>query len=128
MSAAAIGPSQIGSATVDDVDLVVWRDHTGVPTIMEARCPHQWSHLEAEGVVDGDEIVCTAHFWRFDRDGHGTKLNVLGRRDEKADITTFACREHDGRIQVWFEDTSDAEDVTAVSAGATRADLPDGSP
>ena len=24
--------------------------------VFDARCPHQWSHLAAEGVVDGDEI------------------------------------------------------------------------
>ncbi len=38
---------------------------------MEARCPHEWSHLGAEGVVDGPEIVCAAHFWRFDHRRHG---------------------------------------------------------
>lgn len=99
---AAIGPAQITSATVGDRDLVVWRTVAGEPTVMDARCPHQWSHLEAEGVVDGDELVCASHFWRFDRQGCGTKLNVLGRRDEKAPIQTYACRERDGRIEAWL--------------------------
>jgi phenylpropionate dioxygenase-like ring-hydroxylating dioxygenase large terminal subunit len=86
--------------TVDEsVDLVVWRGHDGIACVMEARCPHQWSHLGAEGVVDGDEIVCAAHFWRFDRDGRGTKLNVKGRRDSKSDVVVFACRERDGAIE-----------------------------
>ena len=75
----------------------------GEPCVMEARCPHEWSHLGAEGVVDGDEIVCTAHFWRFDGDGCGTKLNVKGRRDPKADIAVFECRENAGRIEAWIE-------------------------
>lgn len=69
---------------------------------------HQWSHLEAEGVVDGDELVCTAHFWRFDGDGRGTKLSVKGRRDDKADIRTFAVREVDGAIEVEVGSTDPA--------------------
>lgn len=99
VDAAALAPNQITSVSVGDTDLVVWRSATGHPVVMEARCPHQWSHLEAEGVVDGDEIVCTAHFWRFDEAGCGSKLNILGRRDAKSDIRTFPCREVAGRIE-----------------------------
>ena len=67
---------------------------------MEARCPHQWSDLGSEGVVEGDEIVCGAHCWRFDTSGRGTKFSVKGRRDEKADIEVFDVRDHEGRIEV----------------------------
>jgi phenylpropionate dioxygenase-like ring-hydroxylating dioxygenase large terminal subunit len=93
-----VAPGQIVAVDVGSTELVVWRDHLGRPCVMDARCPHQWSHLGAEGVVDGDEVVCAAHFWRFNRDGHGTKVNVKGRRDEKADIAVFACAERDGHI------------------------------
>jgi nitrite reductase/ring-hydroxylating ferredoxin subunit len=96
---AAVPPGTIRAVEVGDLDLVVWRGASGRLCVMDARCPHQWSHLAAEGVVDGDEILCTAHFWRFDVDGHGTKLNVKGRRDEKADIEVFPCREVDGRLE-----------------------------
>jgi nitrite reductase/ring-hydroxylating ferredoxin subunit len=100
IDADAVPPGTIRAVELDDTDLVVWRGLSGQPCVMDARCPHQWSHLEAEGVVDGDEVLCTAHFWRFTGDGRGTKVNVKGRRDLKADIAVFACREHDGRIQV----------------------------
>ncbi len=32
-----------------------------------------------------------------------TKLNVKGRRDPKADIAVFECRENAGRIEAWIE-------------------------
>jgi phenylpropionate dioxygenase-like ring-hydroxylating dioxygenase large terminal subunit len=67
---------------------------------MDARCPHQWSHLGAVGFVDGDEIVFTAHFWRFDADGVGTKLNMNGRRDVKADIDVVDSEERDGAVWI----------------------------
>jgi nitrite reductase/ring-hydroxylating ferredoxin subunit len=81
------------------IELVVWRTAGGSPVVMDARCPHQWSHLEAEGVVDGEEIVCTAHFWRFDGTGRGCKLSMFGRRDEKAPIRVYPVREQGGHIE-----------------------------
>jgi phenylpropionate dioxygenase-like ring-hydroxylating dioxygenase large terminal subunit len=98
--AAELGFGAIVSYDVADRELVAWRDASGVPCVMDARCPHQWSHLAAEGIVAGDEMVCGAHFWRFDRTGHGSKVNVNGRRDDKADIEVYRCRERDGQIEI----------------------------
>ena len=89
----------LGATIADDAhDVVAWRGSDGVVCVVDSRCPHEWSHLDAEGVVDGDELVCTAHFWRFDREGRGTKVNVKGRRDAKSDVEVFESREQDGVI------------------------------
>lgn len=98
IAAEAVRPGEIVDAAVGELDLVVWSGHDGVLCVMEARCPHQWSHLGAEGVVDGDEIVCCAHGWRFCRDGSGWKENLAGRRDRKADIEVFPAEERDGTL------------------------------
>jgi phenylpropionate dioxygenase-like ring-hydroxylating dioxygenase large terminal subunit len=95
---------EVLGADVGDRELVVWRTSSGRVCVMDARCPHQWSYLGAEGVVDGDELVCAAHHWRFAPDGCGTKLNLFGRRDPKADIEVFPAREHDGCIEVELSD------------------------
>ncbi|MBI2704245.1 MAG: Rieske (2Fe-2S) protein [Actinobacteria bacterium] len=100
VSAAEVPSGGIVAVDLEDRQLVVWRTATGRAAVCDARCPHQWSHLEAEGVVDGDELVCTAHFWRFDAEGHGTKRNVLGRRDEKSAVETFSSREEAGMVEV----------------------------
>lgn len=106
-AAADVEAGEVCAVEVGEADLVVWRGANGRLCVMEARCPHQWSHLEAEGFVDGDEIVCAAHFWRFGQDGRGTKLNVKGRRDVKSDIEVYPCREVDGRLQVAVVRASD---------------------
>ena len=93
---AAPGPGEVRAD--DDHDVVVWTTFDGTTCVMDGRCPHEWSHLGAEGVVDGDELVCAAHFWRFATDGTGTKLNVKGRRDAKGDIEVFPSRVEDGRV------------------------------
>lgn len=98
-------------------DLVVWRTFDGRPVVCDARCPHQWSHLGADGVVDGDELVCSAHFWRFDVEGRGTKLNVKGRRDPKSDVAVWACREVDGRLEALLDEAPGAPDGTAAGPG-----------
>ena len=92
-----------GSATAVEVggeEIVVWRTASGALSACDARCPHQWSHLAGAGVVDGEELICLSHFWRFDTEGHGSKMAMNGRRDPKGDVATFAVREVDGRIEV----------------------------
>ena len=90
----------MGEVVLGVDDLVVWRTALGEVCVMEARCPHQWSHLAQEGSVDGEELVCLAHFWRFKTNGEGWKANMGGRRDRKGDIDIRPCREVDGRIWV----------------------------
>ena len=85
-------------------DVVVWRTESGRVVACDARCPHQWSHLGTAGAIDGDEIVCLSHFWRFDQEGTGSKLSANGRRDEKSPVDTFEIRERDGRLEIAVPD------------------------
>jgi nitrite reductase/ring-hydroxylating ferredoxin subunit len=57
-------------------------------------------------VVDGDELVCLTHFWRFDTEGRGSKLSMTGRRDPKGDVPPVRVRERDGRIEVLVDESS----------------------
>jgi len=50
--------------------------------------------------VDGEELVCLSHFWRFSADGAGSKVAMNGRRDEKGPIQIHQVRETDGRIEL----------------------------
>ena len=84
----------------DARDVVVWRTSSGRLAACDARCPHQWAHLGAAGVVDGEDLVCLSHGWRFDVDGAGSKLSATGRRDEKSPVDVVPIRERDGAIEV----------------------------
>ena len=86
--------------TLEDIELVLWRSMSGRLAACDRRCPHQWADLDASGAVDGEELVCLSHFWRFAFDGAGTKLSVTGRRDDKAPIEVHEVREVDGRIEL----------------------------
>ena len=97
-TAESVTPGEVVEATLDDAEVVVWRTQSGLPCVMEARCPHQWSHLGDAGAVAGEEIVCLTHFWTFATDGSGWKENLDGRRDRKGDIEVYPCRETGGTI------------------------------
>lgn len=93
-------PGQIVTVERDAGDLVVWMSQAGELSACDARCPHQWAHLGSAGAVDGEELVCLSHFWRFDCEGVGSKLSANGRRDEKSPIATHRVRVREGCIEV----------------------------
>ena len=104
MAAQDLEMGQIVTVERDGGDVVVFRTASGQTVACDARCPHQWAHLGTAGAVDGEEIVCLSHFWRFDQEGTGSKLSAAGRRDEKSSITTFEVRENDGRLEIAVRD------------------------
>ena len=96
-----LAPGEVRAAEVDGRRLAVWRCEDGaLGGAVDARCPHQWSDLPQVGDVHRCELVCSTHGWRFDREGTGTKVSVLGRRDHKGDVAAHRCRERDGVIEV----------------------------
>ena len=97
--AASVAPGAVVAVEVDGRRLAVWRCADGAIGAVDARCPHQWADLAQVGHVEGCELVCGSHGWRFDRDGRGTKVNVLGRRDRKGDADAVAVRERDGVVE-----------------------------
>lgn len=105
-------PPAPGSVTEGRCDVVVWTTESGATCVVDSRCPHQWSSLASEGVVVGEELLCTAHGWRFDTAGRGTKLNALGRRDRKGDVETVAHRVGtDGAILVRRDEPTRGEET-----------------
>lgn len=106
MSADELAQGQIVTVERVEGDIVIWRTTSGRVAACDARCPHQWAHLGSAGVVDGEELVCLSHFWRFGVTGEGSKLSGSGRRDEKSPIETMAVREHEGRLELGINDES----------------------
>ena len=102
----AMRADEVGAGEVRAVELsgpgrlVVWRTGDGQLVVLDDRCPHQWSSLAIAGDVEGCELVCTTHGWRFGVDGRASKRSMLGRRDDKGETATWPVREVDGWIEV----------------------------
>jgi phenylpropionate dioxygenase-like ring-hydroxylating dioxygenase large terminal subunit len=57
--------------------LAVYRGDDGRVAALDAYCPHMGAHL-AEGRVEGCELRCFFHNWRFDGAGNCTDMPALG--------------------------------------------------
>ena len=59
--------------------------------IVERTCPHRQADLSVFGEIDGDQLVCTLHGWRFDLDT-GRCVNAIDRvlRVRRADCEPLA--------------------------------------
>lgn len=87
-----IDPSRPQAATVVGRDLVLWRDGGGAWRAFADSCPHRAAPL-SEGRVEGHELYCSYHGWRFDGEGDCTALPSLDRLDAAdADADAAAAR------------------------------------
>ncbi len=85
--------------------LVVFRTSWGVGALLD-RCPHRNVPLSA-GMMQGDELACGYHGWRFDRTGRCTHIPCLVGEAGNRRVPAFAARELDGHV--WVYATPDTE-------------------
>jgi nitrite reductase/ring-hydroxylating ferredoxin subunit len=88
--------------------LVLWRDDHGAPHVNDAFCPHLGAHFGHGGTVDGQDLVCPFHGWRFDPDGNNSHIPYSERTNKKACVTTFPTVERNGLIMAWYHPSSEA--------------------
>ena len=82
--------------------LVLWRGPDGRPRANSDLCVHRGTALSL-GWVNGDELVCPYHGWRYRADGSCAAIPQLedpARVPRKARIGAFACQERYGLIWV----------------------------
>ena len=86
--------------------IVLWRDAAGTARAMRDRCVHRGTALSI-GRIQGNEIVCPYHGWRYGVDGrcvHIPQLQDPARVPERARIAAFQCEERYGLIWVALAD------------------------
>ena len=71
-----LAPGTRTSVRLLDLEIVVWRGADGVVHAWEDRCPHRGTRLSI-GRVEGDELVCAYHGWRFAGTGQCTTFPAL---------------------------------------------------
>jgi 3-ketosteroid 9alpha-monooxygenase subunit A len=82
--------------------LVGWRDETGEMHVHDAFCPHLGAHLGHGGHVEGCEIVCPFHAWRYDAEGSNTGIPYSDRVNRKARLRTYPTVERNGVVLTWY--------------------------
>jgi phenylpropionate dioxygenase-like ring-hydroxylating dioxygenase large terminal subunit len=101
------------AARLLDVDLVVYRTTAGV-VVARDLCLHRGSQL-TRGRLEGDEIVCAYHGWRYGPEGRCTRIPsqpAARRISPKIRLVTYQAVERYGLV--W-----------ACLSGRPKRDLPD---
>jgi phenylpropionate dioxygenase-like ring-hydroxylating dioxygenase large terminal subunit len=86
--------------------LVLWRDSAGTAHVFSDLCIHRGTALSL-GTVEGDEIVCPYHGWRYGTGGACTAIPQLAdptRVPAKARASSFRCEERYGLLWVALDE------------------------
>lgn len=95
-------PGQTKAAYYFATHLVLWRDDDGGAHVMDAFCPHLGAHLGHGGTVEGCEIMCPFHGWKFDAEGANTDIPYSDRTNGRAKVGTYPTQERNGFIYAWY--------------------------
>jgi phenylpropionate dioxygenase-like ring-hydroxylating dioxygenase large terminal subunit len=99
--AAELGPEPMPADLLGE-PLVLWRGRDGSARAMSDLCVHRGTALSL-GTVNGDEIVCAYHGWRYDAGGRCVAIPQLAdptRVPAKARVAAFRVQERYGLIWV----------------------------
>ncbi|WP_342619425.1 Rieske 2Fe-2S domain-containing protein [Rhodoferax sp. GW822-FHT02A01] len=83
--------------------VVLYRKKDGAPVALEDRCPHRWALLSG-GRVDGDNIVCPYHGFKFCPRGHLIEISGKSGSPSMDSARVYAVIERDSLIWVWVGD------------------------
>ena len=79
-------------------DLTLYRGRSGKPYLIGGRCAHRCSVLHT-GVIDGEELQCMYHGWRYNGDGVCTDIPAeKEKRPTAIRIAGYPVREYGGLI------------------------------
>lgn len=83
-------------------DLVLWRDTEGQVHLQDAICPHLGGHLGHGGHVEGCNIMCPFHGWKFDGEGANSEIPYSTRVNKSAKLRTYPVIERNGLVLAWY--------------------------
>ena len=83
-------------------DFALYRGDSGRPQVIAYRCPHRGAQMHL-GWVEGDDIRCVYHGWKFDCAGQCTEQPAEEAGfARKVRIRAYPTREHLGIVFAYF--------------------------
>ncbi|AFZ23515.1 ring-hydroxylating dioxygenase, large terminal subunit [Cylindrospermum stagnale PCC 7417] len=94
---------EVKPITIFGRDLVIYRGKDKRAITLDAYCPHMGAHL-AEGKVEGNELRCFFHHWKFDAEGICVDIPCLAE-PLPVKLKSWPTAEKYGMIWVWTGET-----------------------
>lgn len=83
--------------------IVLYRKVDGAPVALEDRCPHRWAPL-SDGRVDGDNIVCPYHGFKFCPRGQLVETPGKPSTPGISRAKVYPVIEREKQIWIWMGD------------------------
>jgi phenylpropionate dioxygenase-like ring-hydroxylating dioxygenase large terminal subunit len=96
-------PGQVITRRLVGEDVVLYRTQSGQASAINPFCPHLGAHLGFGGAVEGEEIRCPFHGFRFDLDGTCTATGYGTKPPPRARLRLWHLREVNGILFVWYD-------------------------
>ena len=100
-TSAELAPGDVQHHKYFGQELVLFRTEDGTAALFDAYCPHLGAHLGHGGKVDGGDLVCPFHGWKFGLDGACTSMPYGKRIPPAAKARRWHLRERYGVIIAW---------------------------
>lgn len=91
---------------VADINLVIYRTHSGELCCVEDRCPHMGGRFSAGGEIKDDELICPVHKFRFAPNGD-CRGSGYGTPAPKACTRPWQCLDRNGLLLVYYHPQGD---------------------
>lgn len=97
-------------------ELVVYRGQNLEVVALDAYCPHMGAHL-AEGKIEGNDIRCFFHNWRFNPQGQCIEIPCLTQIPANGIlIKSWHLTERFGMIWIWLGQGQPADELPEIPA------------
>ncbi len=96
--------------TVAGLDLILFRDQSGIVRCVDACCPHRGADLSL-GRIEGGTLRCAYHGWAFDGEGHCERIPAHPARSipEFANLLSYPIQEIAGLVWVYPQANGDVQ-------------------
>lgn len=86
-----------------DRELVIYRTGSGSVRVADAFCPHLGAHLGKVGHVEGDQLRCGFHGFRYDEAGVCVATAYDGPPPAEARLPHARVEEQNGLVLAWYD-------------------------
>lgn len=96
-------PGQVARRTLAGGEIVLYRTQSGQAAAVDPYCPHLGAHLGYGGTVEGDELRCPFHAFRFDTTGRCVATGYGTKPPPAARLRVWPLREANGIIFIYYD-------------------------
>ena len=94
-------PGTIKSVHYFGRELIAYRGADGKAVVMSAHCPHMGAHIGHGGWVEGCDVVCPFHGWRWAPSGENLEVPSQPQLKSGRRIRVWECAETNGVVWLW---------------------------